>query len=112
MLLCPLRHTALPRTARALGHGVPWNPRRPHAAFLCSVAIVVGAPRTLGRNREETGGVFLCPWRAEGGQCSSLSFDLSESHAKRKREGLEGACMAGLQHPTPSCALQMMRLEK
>ncbi|XP_074175801.1 integrin alpha-IIb isoform X5 [Rhinolophus sinicus] len=47
-----------------------------------SVAIVVGAPRTLGRNREETGGVFLCPWRAEGAQCSSLSFDLNDETRK------------------------------
>nr|XP_012299421.1 integrin alpha-IIb isoform X2 [Aotus nancymaae] len=42
------------------------------------VAIVVGAPRTLGPSQEETGGVFLCPWRAEGGQCSSLLFDLRD----------------------------------
>ncbi|KAF4012681.1 hypothetical protein G4228_003986 [Cervus hanglu yarkandensis] len=41
-----------------------------------SVFVVVGAPRTLGRSEEETGGVFLCPWKAEGGQCSSLPFDL------------------------------------
>ncbi|XP_006833774.1 PREDICTED: integrin alpha-IIb [Chrysochloris asiatica] len=43
-----------------------------------NVAIVVGAPRTLGDNEEETGGVFLCPWRAEGGQCTSLPFDLRD----------------------------------
>ncbi|XP_036195455.1 integrin alpha-IIb isoform X1 [Myotis myotis] len=43
-----------------------------------SLAIVVGAPRIRGRNQEETGGVFLCPWRAEGGQCSSLSFNLND----------------------------------
>uniref|UniRef100_A0A8C0KE94 Integrin subunit alpha 2b n=1 Tax=Canis lupus dingo TaxID=286419 RepID=A0A8C0KE94_CANLU len=42
------------------------------------VAFVVGAPRTLGRSQEETGGVFLCPWRAEGGQCTSLPFDLND----------------------------------
>ncbi|KAL2764887.1 integrin alpha-IIb preproprotein, partial [Daubentonia madagascariensis] len=42
------------------------------------VAIVVGAPRTRGPSQEETGGVFLCPWRAEGGQCTSLLFDLSD----------------------------------
>ncbi|XP_054527370.1 integrin alpha-IIb isoform X3 [Pan troglodytes] len=42
------------------------------------VAIVVGAPRTLGPSQEETGGVFLCPWRAEGGQCPSLLFDLRD----------------------------------
>uniref|UniRef100_A0A250YLW6 Integrin alpha-IIb n=1 Tax=Castor canadensis TaxID=51338 RepID=A0A250YLW6_CASCN len=40
------------------------------------VAIVVGAPRNLGPTQEETGGVFLCPWKAEGGQCNSLLFDL------------------------------------
>ncbi|XP_069338812.1 integrin alpha-IIb [Eulemur rufifrons] len=43
-----------------------------------SVAIVVGAPRALGPSQEETGGVFLCPWKAEGGQCTSLLFDLSD----------------------------------
>ncbi|XP_029783721.1 integrin alpha-IIb [Suricata suricatta] len=43
-----------------------------------SVAIVVGAPRTRGRSQEETGGVFLCPWRTEGGQCTSLPFDLND----------------------------------
>ncbi|XP_077603843.1 integrin alpha-IIb [Crocuta crocuta] len=43
-----------------------------------SVAIVVGAPRTRGRNQEETGGVFLCPWRTEGGQCTSLPFNLND----------------------------------
>ncbi|XP_043760775.1 integrin alpha-IIb isoform X3 [Cervus elaphus] len=43
-----------------------------------SVFVVVGAPRTLGRSEEETGGVFLCPWKAEGGQCSSLPFDLND----------------------------------
>ncbi|XP_006897945.1 PREDICTED: integrin alpha-IIb [Elephantulus edwardii] len=43
-----------------------------------SVAIVVGAPRTMGRSQEETGGVFLCPWRTEGAECSSLSFDLRD----------------------------------
>ncbi|XP_057571743.1 integrin alpha-IIb isoform X2 [Hippopotamus amphibius kiboko] len=43
-----------------------------------SVSIVVGAPRTLGRSQEETGGVFLCPWKAEGSQCISLTFDLND----------------------------------
>nr|XP_012642183.1 integrin alpha-IIb isoform X1 [Microcebus murinus] len=43
-----------------------------------SVSIVVGAPRALSPSQEETGGVFLCPWRAEGGQCTSLLFDLSD----------------------------------
>lgn len=47
-----------------------------------SVAIVVGAPRTLGRNQEEMGGVFLCPWRAEGDQCTLLQFDLNDETRK------------------------------
>ncbi|XP_071460109.1 integrin alpha-IIb [Marmota flaviventris] len=42
------------------------------------VAIVVGAPRNLGPNQEETGGVFLCPWNAAGGQCSPLSFNFND----------------------------------
>ncbi|XP_032704942.1 LOW QUALITY PROTEIN: integrin alpha-IIb [Lontra canadensis] len=42
------------------------------------VAIVVGAPRTLGPSQEETGGVFLCPWKAEGSQCTLLPFDLND----------------------------------
>ncbi|KAI4556835.1 hypothetical protein MJT46_020022, partial [Ovis ammon polii x Ovis aries] len=65
-----------------------------------SVSIAVGAPRTLGRSEEETGGVFLCPWKAEGGQCISLPFNLCESRTRREREGLQGARTAGLQHPT------------
>lgn len=97
--------------ARALENAVRRNPRSAHLAFLCSVSIVVGAPRTLGRSQEETGGVFLCPWKAEGDQCTSLPFDLSESRTRREREGLQGERTAGLQHPTPSCALQMMRRE-
>lgn len=52
-----------------------------HPAFLCSVSIVVGAPRALSTSQEETGGVFLCPWKATGGNCTSLSFDFSESPA-------------------------------
>ncbi|XP_053426305.1 integrin alpha-IIb [Nycticebus coucang] len=47
-----------------------------------STAIVVGAPRTLGPSQEETGGVFLCPWRAEGGQCTSLHFNLNDETRK------------------------------
>uniref|UniRef100_A0A8D0UEC5 Integrin alpha-2 domain-containing protein n=1 Tax=Sus scrofa TaxID=9823 RepID=A0A8D0UEC5_PIG len=43
-----------------------------------SVSIVVGAPRTLGRNLEETGGVFLCPWKAKSVQCVALSFNLDD----------------------------------
>uniref|UniRef100_A0A8D2AP18 Integrin subunit alpha 2b n=1 Tax=Sciurus vulgaris TaxID=55149 RepID=A0A8D2AP18_SCIVU len=42
------------------------------------VAIVVGAPRNLGPSQEETGGVFLCPWSVEGGQCNSLSFNFRD----------------------------------
>ncbi|XP_066222404.1 integrin alpha-IIb [Saccopteryx leptura] len=47
-----------------------------------SLAILVGAPRTLGRSQEETGGVFLCPWKANGSQCSSLPFDLNDETRK------------------------------
>ncbi|KAF5924496.1 hypothetical protein HPG69_018897 [Diceros bicornis minor] len=52
-----------------------------------SVSIVVGAPRTLGRSQEETGGVFLCPWKAKGGQCTSLPFDLTSKLFKPSRLG-------------------------
>lgn len=64
------------------------------------MAIVVGAPRTLGPSQEETGGVFLCPWKAEGSQCTLLPFDLSESSARRDKEGLPEAWTAWLQRPT------------
>nr|KAF6309021.1 integrin subunit alpha 2b [Pipistrellus kuhlii] len=47
-----------------------------------SVAIAVGAPRVQGRSQEETGGVFLCPWRAEGAPCSPLLFDLNDETRK------------------------------
>ncbi|ELV11226.1 Integrin alpha-IIb [Tupaia chinensis] len=60
------------------GYGLRWNVARIQPAFLCSVAIVVGAPRTLGPSQEETGGVYLCPWKAEGGPCTLLPFDLSD----------------------------------
>ncbi|XP_041491976.1 integrin alpha-IIb [Microtus oregoni] len=43
-----------------------------------SVSIVVGAPRALSASQEETGGVFLCPWKATGGNCTSLSFDFRD----------------------------------
>lgn len=43
-----------------------------------SVAIVVGAPRTLGPKGVETGGVFLCPWRAKGDKCNLLPFNLND----------------------------------
>lgn len=86
-------------SAQVPGRVVPGNPRHTHPAFHRSVAIVVGAPRTRGRSQEETGGVFLCPWRTEGGQCTSLPFDLSESCSRRQREGLQGAWTAELQRP-------------
>lgn len=54
-----------------------------------SVSIVVGAPRALSASQEETGGVFLCPWKANGGKCTSLTFDLSETPAWRGEEGQE-----------------------
>ncbi|KAG8505009.1 Integrin alpha-IIb [Galemys pyrenaicus] len=47
-----------------------------------SVTIVVGAPQSLGRNQEKMGGVFLCPWRAEGDQCNLLLFDLNDETRK------------------------------
>ncbi|XP_046533560.1 integrin alpha-IIb isoform X2 [Equus quagga] len=68
-----------------------------------SVSIVVGAPRTLGRSQEEMGGAFLCPWKAQGGQCTSLSFDLSESRARKEREELEGACQPSFSAPSLLC---------
>uniref|UniRef100_A0A8C2MYI9 Integrin alpha-IIb n=1 Tax=Cricetulus griseus TaxID=10029 RepID=A0A8C2MYI9_CRIGR len=43
-----------------------------------SVSIVVGAPRALSPSQEETGGVFLCPWKATGGNCTPLTFDLRD----------------------------------
>ncbi|XP_052613996.1 integrin alpha-IIb [Peromyscus californicus insignis] len=43
-----------------------------------SVSIVVGAPRALSASQEETGGVFLCPWKASGGECTSLAFELRD----------------------------------
>ncbi|XP_034360285.1 integrin alpha-IIb [Arvicanthis niloticus] len=43
-----------------------------------SVSIVVGAPRALNASQEETGGVFLCPWKASGGTCNPLLFDLRD----------------------------------
>ncbi|XP_012582005.1 PREDICTED: integrin alpha-IIb [Condylura cristata] len=47
-----------------------------------SLAIIVGAPQNLGRNQEKMGGVFLCPWRAEGDQCNLLLFDLNDETRK------------------------------
>ncbi|KAK2506387.1 hypothetical protein MC885_020142 [Smutsia gigantea] len=76
------------------------------------VAIVVGAPRTLDQSREETGGVFLCPWRAEGGQCSSLPFDLNNEIRKtgsqtfqtfKARQGL-GASVVSWNDNIVACA--------
>ncbi|GAB1296905.1 Integrin alpha-IIb [Apodemus speciosus] len=46
-----------------------------------SVSIVVGAPRALNASQEETGGVFLCPWKVDGGKCNSLLFDLNRACA-------------------------------
>ncbi|XP_036739045.2 integrin alpha-IIb isoform X2 [Manis pentadactyla] len=77
-----------------------------------SVAIVVGAPRTLDQSQEETGGVFLCPWRAEGGQCSSLPFDLNDEIRKidsqtfqtfKARQGL-GASVVSWNDNIVACA--------
>lgn len=68
---------------------------RAHAAFPPSVAVAVGAPRAQGRGQEETGGVFLCPWRAEGAPCAPLLFDLSESRARRGRAGPGPASLGG-----------------
>ncbi|XP_004597441.4 integrin alpha-IIb [Ochotona princeps] len=77
-----------------------------------SVAIVVGAPRTLGRGQEETGGVFLCPWRAEGSQCSPLTFDLRDETSNtssqtfqifKARQGL-GASVVSWKDMIVACA--------
>ncbi|XP_054565094.1 integrin alpha-IIb [Eptesicus fuscus] len=77
-----------------------------------SVAIVVGAPRIQGRSQEETGGVFLCPWRAEGGQCSPLPFDLNDETRKvgsqtfqtfKARQGL-GASVVSWSDNIVACA--------
>lgn len=87
-------------SAQAPGHVVPRDSPRAHPAFLRRVAIVVGAPRILGPSQEETGGVFLCPWKAEGSQCTLLPFDLSESSARREKEGLQGAWTAVLKRRT------------
>ncbi|XP_058417162.1 integrin alpha-IIb [Diceros bicornis minor] len=77
-----------------------------------SVSIVVGAPRTLGRSQEETGGVFLCPWKAKGGQCTSLPFDLNDETRKvsfqtfqtfKARQGL-GASVVSWSDYVVACA--------
>lgn len=73
------------------------------------MSVVVGAPRTLGRSEEETGGVFLCPWKAEGGQCISLPFNLCESRTRREREGYKERGQPGFSTLLSSCALQMMK---
>lgn len=81
----PLPHF-LPGTARVVGTG---QDRKTitcaQPAFLHSVSIVVGAPRALNASQEETGGVFLCPWKANDGKCNSLFFDLSESQAWKEK---------------------------
>lgn len=82
-----------------------------HPAFLHSVSIVVGAPRALNSSQEETGGVFLCPWKDNGGKCNSLLFDLSESQAWRRKGVPRWKWIARLQSSTFSCALQGMRHE-
>ncbi|XP_037348627.1 integrin alpha-IIb [Talpa occidentalis] len=77
-----------------------------------SVIIVVGAPQTLGRDEEKMGGVFLCPWRAEGDQCNSLLFDLNDETRKagaqtfqtfKARQGL-GATVVSWKDNIVACA--------
>ncbi|XP_004772590.1 integrin alpha-IIb isoform X2 [Mustela putorius furo] len=76
------------------------------------VAIVVGAPRTLGPSQEETGGVFLCPWKAEGTQCTMLPFDLNDETRQvgsytfqtfKSRQGL-GASVVSWKDNIVACA--------
>ncbi|KAM6163562.1 integrin alpha-IIb [Rhynchocyon petersi] len=77
-----------------------------------SVGFVVGAPRNLGRPQEETGGVFLCRWKAEGGQCTPLSLDLNDETQKedsqtfqtfKARQGL-GASIVSWRGNIVACA--------
>lgn len=83
--MSPVPHL-LPGSAGVAGTGQDGRtPSCAHSAFLRSVSIVVGAPRALSPSQEETGGVFLCPWKATGGNCTPLTFDLSESPARRGR---------------------------
>ncbi|XP_027729022.1 integrin alpha-IIb [Vombatus ursinus] len=44
--------------------------------------IVVGAPRALSPEGEETGGVFLCPWATQGTTCNPLTFDLKDQTSR------------------------------
>ncbi|XP_021095858.1 integrin alpha-IIb isoform X1 [Heterocephalus glaber] len=76
------------------------------------VAVVVGAPRARGPDQEETGAVFLCRWRAAGGSCSSLLFDLRDETRNassqtfqvfKARQGL-GASVASWDHVIVACA--------
>ncbi|XP_058140989.1 integrin alpha-IIb [Dasypus novemcinctus] len=76
------------------------------------VAIVVGAPRTPGPGLEETGGVFLCPWKTEGDLCTSLPFDLEDGTRKigyqtfqtfKARQGL-GASVVSWSDSIVACA--------
>ncbi|XP_016057513.1 PREDICTED: integrin alpha-IIb [Miniopterus natalensis] len=77
-----------------------------------SVAIAVGAPRTMGRDQDETGGVFLCPWRADGGDCSPLPFNLNDETREvgsqifqtfKSRQGL-GASVVSWNNNIVACA--------
>lgn len=70
-----------------------------HPAFPHSVSIVVGAPRALSASQEETGGVFLCPWKASGGNCTSLPFDFSESLACKEKGKPGGSEWRGSRAP-------------
>lgn len=80
--LFPMPHLLL-GTAGVVGTGQDRNAIIYSPSFPNSVSIVVGAPRALNANQEETGGVFLCPWKANNGTCTSLLFDLSESQPWR-----------------------------
>lgn len=74
-----------------------------HPACLHSVSIVVGAPRALSASQEETGGVFLCPWKASGGECTSLAFELSESPAWKGKGEPGGSGWRGSRNPPFLC---------
>lgn len=46
--------------------------------FLCSVFVVIGAPKanTSQSGVTEGGSVFLCPWSPGGRTCDIIDFDL------------------------------------
>ncbi|XP_036614055.1 integrin alpha-IIb [Trichosurus vulpecula] len=76
------------------------------------VGIVVGAPRAVSPQGEETGGVFLCPWAAQGSTCSPLTFDLKDQTSKvgsitfktyKTKQGL-GASVASWKDNIVACA--------